>query len=64
MVTSSDQISLIGKLVAGESIADLGGLSIAYDAFQKTLKGKPRPADIDGLTARSSDFLSAMPSVA
>ena len=30
-----------GKLVEGESIADLGGLTIAYAALQKTLEGKP-----------------------
>ena len=46
-----------GKLVAGESIADLGGLGIAYDAFQNTLKGKPRPENIDGLTPEQRFFL-------
>ena len=53
-----DTLSVNGKLVAGESIADLGGLGIAYDAFQNTLKGKPRPPDIDGLTAEQRFFLA------
>ncbi|HEV7373598.1 MAG TPA: M13 family metallopeptidase [Pyrinomonadaceae bacterium] len=46
-----------GKLVAGESIADLGGLVIAYAAFQKSMEGKPRPADIDGFTPEQRFFL-------
>jgi putative endopeptidase len=47
-----------GKLVLGESIADLGGLSIAYRAFRKSLEGRPEPAPIDGLTADQRFFLS------
>ena len=43
-----------GKLVLGESIGDLGGLKIAWLAFQKALQGKPRPADIDGFTPRTA----------
>jgi putative endopeptidase len=46
-----------GKLVEGESIADLGGLTIAYAAFQQTLEGKPAPAPIDGFTADQGFFL-------
>jgi len=46
-----------GKLVSGESIADLGGLYVAYDAFMKSLQGKPHPADIDGFTAEQRFFL-------
>ena len=34
-----------GKLVEGESIADLGGLAIAYAAYQKHLAKKPAVAD-------------------
>jgi putative endopeptidase len=46
-----------GKLEEGESIADLGGLVIAYAAFQKTLAGKPAPPEIDGFTADQRFFL-------
>jgi putative endopeptidase len=46
-----------GKLVEGESIADLGGLTIAYNAFEKTLEGKLTPAAIDGFTADQRFFL-------
>ncbi len=46
-----------GKLVLGESIADLGGLTIAYRAFRKSLEGKPEPPPIDGFTADQRFFL-------
>ena len=46
-----------GKLVSGESIADLGGLTVAYHAFEKSLQGKPRPADLDGFTPEQRFFL-------
>jgi len=47
-----------GKLVLGESIADLGGLTIAYKALQKSFEGKPRPQNIDGLTPEQRFFIS------
>ena len=50
-------LNLQGKLVSGESIADLGGLYVAYDAFMKSLEGKPRPANIDGFTPEQRFFL-------
>jgi predicted metalloendopeptidase len=46
-----------GKLVLGESIADLGGLAIAYAAYEKSLQGKPRPPDRDGFTPEQRFFL-------
>ncbi len=47
-----------GKLVLGESIADLGGLSIAHRAYRGTLAGKPEPAPIDGLSADQRFYLA------
>ena len=47
-----------GKLVLGESIGDLGGAKIAFLAYEKSLKGKPRPADIDGFTPEQQFFIA------
>ena len=45
-----------GKLVLGESIGDLGGVTIAWRAFQRSLGGATAPA-IDGFTPEQQFFL-------
>jgi putative endopeptidase len=45
-----------GKLVLGESIGDLGGVTIAYAAYEKSIEGK-RPKDVDGFTPEQRFFL-------
>ena len=47
-----------GKLVLGESIGDLGGAKVAYLAYEKSLEGKPRPADVDGFTPEQQFFIA------
>jgi predicted metalloendopeptidase len=46
-----------GELVVGESVADLGGLTVAFAAYQKSLQGKPRPKNINGFTPEQRFFL-------
>lgn len=50
-------LKMNGELTLPENIADLGGLSIAYDAFKKALAKNPQPK-IDGFTPEQRFFLS------
>jgi putative endopeptidase len=46
-----------GKLTLGENIADLGGLTLAYYALEKSFEGKKKPEPVDGFTWQQRFFL-------
>ncbi len=46
-----------GQLTLGENIGDLGGLSMAYQAYQRSLAGRPAPV-LEGFTGPQRFFLS------
>ncbi|HEX5262112.1 MAG TPA: M13-type metalloendopeptidase, partial [Phenylobacterium sp.] len=47
---------VIGGLTMGENIGDMGGVSLALDAYHNSLHGKPAPV-IDGLSGDQRVFL-------
>ena len=52
-----DSLTVNGELTLGENIADLGGLTVSFAAFKKTLEGKPEKL-INGFTSEQRFFLS------
>ena len=57
--TVADDLHENGKLVLGESIADLGGLTIAHMAFERALAAKPAAAQRSTALRPSSASFSA-----
>jgi putative endopeptidase len=57
---SIDNLPVKGQLTLGENIADIGGLTVAYDALQKALAdaGKSPDEKIDGYTENQRFFLN------
>jgi putative endopeptidase len=55
--TALPGLNVNGRLTLGENIGDLGGLTVAYEAYHISLQGQPSPV-LDGLSGDQRFFLS------
>ena len=55
-----DELHVNGELTLGENIADLGGVVLAYHAFQTYMKKHGRPKDIAGHTPEQRFFFGTV----
>lgn len=52
-----DSLSVNGKMTLGENIADLGGVTLAFHAYRKSLNGGKSPL-LDGFTGEQRFFIA------
>jgi predicted metalloendopeptidase len=50
-------LAVNGKLTLGENIADLAGLTATYDAYHRSLRGRPAPV-VQGFTGDQQFFIA------
>jgi len=55
-IAKEPDLHVNGELTLGENIADLGGVTLALEAYRASLGGKPAPV-IDGMTGEQRVFL-------
>jgi putative endopeptidase len=53
-----DSTYVNGQLTLGENIADLGGITVALNAYKLSQQGREQPAPIDGFTDLQRFFMS------